>query len=91
MNRQAPRFPDGDSVATKALSLRIYGYATPRGWDLTIAECAEALGVEPARVRRIAQLRQWTSQFRATMQDRTGYAGATLGFDEDIDRIGGAW
>lgn len=85
------RFPDGESVATKTLSLRVYGYAMPRGWDLTIAECAEALGVESGRVRRIAQLRRWTSRFRAAMQDRTGYAGATLGFDEDLDRIGGAW
>jgi hypothetical protein len=52
------------NVKTEALAYRIWGYATPLGWNCTSAEVADSLGETPARIRRVSQLKKWTSRFR---------------------------
>ena len=52
------------SPATAALAYRIYGNCAP-GWGHTYAEVAEALGVSPQRVQRVAVIVGWTGRFTA--------------------------
>lgn len=49
---------------TAALAYRIWAYANPRGWDCTMAEVADHIGVSPQTVGRIAQVKHWSSRFR---------------------------
>jgi len=49
---------------TMALRFRIWAYAQPRGWDVTFAEVADALGVSVKSVGAIAQAAGWVQRFR---------------------------
>lgn len=63
------RFPDGMSVRTKTLAVRMYGYASAREWNLTIPELAALMGESVDRVRRVSQLHNWSPRFRACALD----------------------
>ena len=52
------------STATAALACRIYGHCAP-GWGHTYADVAEALGVSPQRVQRVAVAVGWNGRFTA--------------------------
>ncbi len=52
------------SPRAAALAYRIWGYANPRGWDVTIREIASALGERAHRVQRILQNQKWLGRVR---------------------------
>ena len=55
--------------ATQALAYRIWHYCTPRGWNCTHTEVADALGVSRRRVFGAVQSKRWAGRFRASMID----------------------
>jgi hypothetical protein len=57
------------SPRTMAMRYRIYCYANPKGWDVTIADIAEALDESRAGIRRVLTDAGWTDRIRATRQD----------------------
>jgi len=61
---------------TQALAYRIWSYATPRAWDLTAYDIAEALEVEVARVHYILAEKGWNAR---TRNSRTEPIYATIG------------
>jgi hypothetical protein len=50
--------------AVMALRFRIWAIAAPKGWDMTIAEVAEALGENPRRIAGIVRYAGWLPRFR---------------------------
>jgi hypothetical protein len=52
------------SPQSMALAYRIWAYASPRGWNVTAHEVADALNVSWQRVNRIAQIKGWQGRFR---------------------------
>lgn len=50
--------------AVMALRFRIWALATPKGWNMTIAEVAEALGENPRRIAGIVRYAGWLPRFR---------------------------
>lgn len=79
---------------TTALAFRIWQYAHPMGWDVTLKETADALGVSWMTVRNVAARRGWANRFRVTSQvhAREGSGGhssvATRSFDADLEGEG---
>lgn len=53
---------------TEALAYRIWGHCTPKEWDCTIGEIADALGEPAARVYRVLQIKNWTGRVRAAIR-----------------------
>lgn len=47
-----------------ALAYRIWAYATPREWDVTLAEIADELDEDINRVRAVVQHRGWLGRIR---------------------------
>lgn len=83
------RFPDGMSVATKTLAVRIWAFAQPRGWDMTVADVADELGETSHRVRRVVQLCGWSGRFRSSTLDTYVATGAViLMADAALDEMG---
>ena len=50
---------------THALAFRIWAYADPLGWNCTIREVAEQLGVSFGSVKNTAASKSWLERFRA--------------------------
>lgn len=79
---------------TAALAFRIWQYAHPREWDVTLVETADALGVSWTTVRNVAVRRGWVNRFRVLSQDHAGagtgnnLSGATRTFDADLEGEG---
>lgn len=55
-----------------ALRYRIWAYASPRGWDVTLAELSEHLGESSPRVSATIQHAKWTGRIRRTEHDSVG-------------------
>ncbi len=49
---------------TQALAYRIWAFATPKGWNVTAYDIAEALEVEVARVHYILAEKGWNARTR---------------------------
>ena len=60
------------TARTHTLRYRIWAYATPRGWDATIAEIADALGEGVDRIRATIQHAGWASRVRVSSHDVYG-------------------
>ena len=72
------------STATAALAYRIYGHCHP-GWGHTYAEVADALGVPPQRVQRVAATVGWNGRFTAVSDGGERYRGVlTNGADNTM-------
>jgi hypothetical protein len=56
------------SPKAEALAYRIYCYANPKGWDCTMGEVADALGVGVRAISHVAEIKDWSTRFR-----RAGY------------------
>jgi hypothetical protein len=54
---------------TEAIAFRVWQHCRPIGWDCTVAETAEALGVPAISVRRIIGHKGWGTRFRSTRRD----------------------
>jgi len=92
------------SPRVMALSYRIHCYAAPRGWDCTIREIADDLGVSVGAVRSICIAKRWTGRLRTGSADDSQWNSFTevAGFGSrgghkeiakllhDANRIGGA-
>lgn len=48
-----------------AISFRIWAHCDPIGWECTMRECADALGLRLASVRAVASAKGWSTRFRA--------------------------
>lgn len=62
---------------TQALAYRIWAYATPRAWDLTAHDIAEALDVAVARVHHVLAVKGWNAR---TRQSKTEQLYASIGY-----------
>ena len=51
--------------ASEALAFRIWVLCQPRGWGMTLVDCAEELGENVNRVRAVAQHKGWADRFKA--------------------------
>ena len=56
--------------ATQALAYRIWHYCTPRGWNCTHTEVADALGVSQRHVKGAVQSKRWAGRFRSSQLDK---------------------
>lgn len=83
---------------TETTAFRVWSYASPRGWDCTIAEIADVLDISTQRVRAICTPRGWVKRLRsgehrpldaATPQYNSFLAGAGLRETIDGYRKGG--
>jgi len=72
------------SPRSETLAFRIWSYAGPRGWDLTLQELADGLGETMEKVRSICMLKRWGGRLRVTSCDVNASASS-------IYRGGGAW
>ena len=55
---------------THALRYRIWAYAAPRGWDVTTAEVADALGVSTGTVGQVIRGTNWAERFRGSLAEQ---------------------
>lgn len=53
------------SPRSMRIAYQLWALATPLGWDITMAEAAAALGVDPSSVINIARAKGWMGRFRA--------------------------
>jgi hypothetical protein len=53
------------SVKSEALAFRIWQYAAPREWNVTLSEIADHLGESLERVRGVVVTRGWFGRIRA--------------------------
>ena len=58
------------SPATQALAYRIWAHCQPIGWNCTIAEIADALGVDWRRVQSTMVLKGWSGRVRRGVNRR---------------------
>ncbi|PIL20416.1 hypothetical protein P775_09765 [Puniceibacterium antarcticum] len=59
--RRAPLTP-----CAEALAYRIWGYAKPRAWDVSIGDLALALDVDRRRIGIVCARKGWTTRLRAS-------------------------
>ncbi|NDK37097.1 hypothetical protein [Rhodovulum sulfidophilum] len=58
------------TVHSQAIAFLIWRHAEPRGWDCTVAEIAEVIGVHPVAVGRVCRQMGWRNRLRTTAMDR---------------------
>lgn len=61
---------------TEAIAYRIWGYASPRGWDVTVAQICDALSVSASVVGAVLQAKGWHSRVRAGIDRYSGLSSA---------------
>jgi hypothetical protein len=54
--------------ASEALAYRIWALCQPRGWGMTLKDCAEELGENINRVRAVSGHKGWADRFKATAE-----------------------
>ncbi len=64
--------------APEALAYRIWALCQPRGWGMTLRDCAEELGENVNRVRSVAQHKGWATRFKSDV-DTDGFMAARYG------------
>lgn len=57
----------------EALAFRIWGFAKPAAWDVTLKEIADELAESPARVRAVAQIKGWLPRLRSASAPRSAF------------------
>ena len=76
------------SPHTLALRFRIWQYAQPKGWDVTVQELATALGTSPQSIGKIAQQAGWITRLRvAPTKHRLSTHHAVCATPEEVDRL----
>ena len=55
---------------TEALKFRIWQYASPKGWDVTVNDIADALEESPERVRAVCVAAGWMTRIRKLSDHR---------------------
>lgn len=59
------RGPRITTPKAEALAYRIWGYAEPRGWNVTLADICRHTGEREARCRGVMLHRGWLSRIRS--------------------------
>ena len=75
------------SPKAQAIAYRLWAYATPRGWDCTVTEAADALGVTRQAIAAVARCKGWGERFRSSTThsiDMTVQSGMMHGFDDMV-------
>ena len=70
---------------TETIAYRIWGYASPREWDCTPADVADALDIPRRAVSSTIRIKGWAGRFRSTRIDQinaTMESGMMCGFDD---------
>ena len=70
---------------TETIAYRIWGYASPREWDCTPADVADALDIPRCAVSSTIRIKRWAGRFRSTRIDQinaTMESGMMCGFDD---------
>ena len=62
------------SPATQALAYRIWAHCQPIGWNCTVKEIAEALGVDWHRVNWTLGRKGWSGRVRSMKPDFNGFS-----------------
>ena len=75
------------SPKSEALAFRIWQYATPREWNVTLAEIADHLDESIDRVRGVVVAKKWFGRVRAMAASRNN-AGQHIAADLASGRIG---
>jgi hypothetical protein len=52
---------------TEAVAFRIWQYAKPQGWNVTISDIASALDLNRRRVRATLAIKGWSTRVRASL------------------------
>ena len=65
--------------STATLRFRIWQYASPREWDVTIPEIAEALGENMRIVQNVIRYAGWGSRVRTCQIARAEYSNGDPG------------
>ena len=77
------------SPATQALAYRIWAHCQPIGWNCTIMEIADALGVDWHRVNWTLGRKGWSGRVRSMKPDSHGFLGrASPRFDAAYALLG---
>lgn len=58
------------SPATEALAFRIWAYASPRGWDVTAWDIAQALDESIQRVQYAITAKGWRERVRCARREK---------------------
>ena len=61
--------PKHTSPRVMAIAFRIWAYATPKAWDVTIPEIAEALDLPQTSIMNVLRTRGWLSRVRRVSYD----------------------
>jgi hypothetical protein len=61
------------NVKSEALAFRIWQYAAPREWNVTLAEIADHLGESQDRVRGVVVAKGWNTRVRHTGLSKIDY------------------
>lgn len=77
------------SPRSMALAYRIWGDCRVHGWHRTLADIADNLAEDVARVRRVAQLKGWLSRMQMTTDRSCDTPLLTADMDDQLDRLGG--
>ncbi len=75
------------SPQMQALRFRIWHYAAPREWDVTIGDIAEALDEPKMRVRNAVLHAGWMSRIRVMSPDERDGFGARNSGQRNIERF----
>lgn len=57
---------------SEAIAFRIWAYATPLGWDCTVNEIAEELGISWQQANRICCAKRWNTRLRHMTESPEG-------------------
>ena len=74
---------------TQTIAFRLWAYATPRGWDCTVTEAADALDVSLRALMGAIRVKGWGERFRTTQShsiDLTYQSGMVSDFDGAVQQ-----
>jgi len=63
------------SVKAMVLRYRIWAYAAPMGWNVTVQDIADALNDTPSRIATVLHLAGWTHRIRVSRHDQRAIGG----------------
>lgn len=70
-----------------AIRFRIWQFATPRGWDVTCADIAEALDENPHVIGGVIRKAGWNTRIRKTSYDHMSHGGVDVAPRSEFNRI----
>lgn len=56
----------------ETLAYLVWAHCQPIGWDITMSQCADAIGAPLGRVRGVVQVKGWSGRFRSVLFDEAG-------------------